>query len=250
MVNCRPLLVAATASLLVALPARSTGLVADLSHHLVAITTAFAGSDVLLFGTVGEIGRDVVVTVRGPAVDTSVRRKTEIGFIWLNTQEVVYAAAPEFYAVASSAPLAAIADPAELARNQIGTEHLRLEPISIEGVGDSREPLFREALIRRKEQAGLYASQVGRVLFIGGDLFRTTLQFPANVPPGNYEVRVFELQGGYIVAAQASSLIVSKVGLEADLYDIAHRLPLLYGVAAVVLAVFAGWTAAVIFKRN
>jgi uncharacterized protein (TIGR02186 family) len=248
--SCRPLPLAAMSCLLLAFPARSTGLVADLSHHLVAITTAFAGSDVLLFGTVGAPGRDVVVTVRGPLADTSVRRKTEIGFIWLNTQEVVYTQAPEFYAVASSAPLSAIADPAELARNQIGTEHLALKAISIEGVGDRHEPVFRAALIRRKEQAGLYAGQVGRVLFIGGDLFRTTLQFPANVPPGNYEVRVFELEEGFVVAAQASSLIVSKVGLEADLYDIAHRLPLLYAAAAIVLAVFAGWSAAVIFKRN
>jgi uncharacterized protein (TIGR02186 family) len=224
--------------------------VADLSHHLVAITTAFAGSDVLLFGTVSQPDRDIVVTVQGPLVETSVRRKTEIGFIWLNTQEVVYGSVPEFYAVASTAPLTTIADPAELARYQIGAENLRLEATAIEGVGDRREPIFREALIRRKEQAGLFGARISRVLFVGGNLFRTTLHFPANVPPGNYEVRVFELEHGFVVAAQASTLIVSKVGLEADLYDIAHRQSALYGIAAVSLAVLAGWSAAMIFRRD
>ncbi|HWL68660.1 MAG TPA: TIGR02186 family protein, partial [Geminicoccus sp.] len=43
------------------LAARAAGLVADLSHHLIAITTAFTGSDVLLFGALEETGGDVVV---------------------------------------------------------------------------------------------------------------------------------------------------------------------------------------------
>ena len=236
--------------LLTASPAHSIGLTADLSNRLVGITTAFSGSDVLLFGTVSVPGRNVVVTVAGPPAEVSVRRKTDVGFIWLNTQEVVYAGVPEYYAIAASAPLTSIADTAELERNQIGVERLRFEPMTIEGVGDKREPLFREALFRRKEQAGLYTSGVGRITFIGDHLFRTTLHFPSNVPPGVYEVRVFELENGYIVAAQTSSLVVSKVGIEAELYDVAHQVPTLYGFGAIVLAVFAGWSAAMIFRRS
>jgi uncharacterized protein (TIGR02186 family) len=189
------------------------------------------------------------VTVRGPPVETSVRRKTRIGFIWLNSQEVTFADTPEFYAVAASGPLEQIADPAELARHQIGSRRLQLEPIAIEGVGDRQVPVFKEALIRRKELAGLYAPRIARVSFVGPTLFRTTLSFPANVPPGNYQVQVFELEGGSIVAAQASTLVVSKVGLEADLFDIAHRDTLLYGLASVLLAVVAGWTASVVFRK-
>ena len=40
-------------------------LVADLSSHLVSVTTGFAGTDLLLFGAVADEG-DVVVVVRGP----------------------------------------------------------------------------------------------------------------------------------------------------------------------------------------
>jgi uncharacterized protein (TIGR02186 family) len=237
------------ALLLLAAPARGAGLVADLSHHLVAITTAFAGTDVLLFGTTGAAGRDVIVTVEGPRQPTTVRRKTKVGFVWLNTQEVAFRAVPAFYAVAASGPLEAIADPADLARHQIGAERLAREAIRIAGVGDSRLPEFERALLRRKERHGLFAPRPGRVTFVGDLLFRTTLSFPANTPPGTYRIQVFELDAGQVVAAQASALVVSKVGLEADLFDLAHRNAAVYGLGSVLIAIIAGWSAAALFRK-
>ena len=59
-------------------------LVADLSKHLVAITTGFAGTDVLLFGAVEGDG-DVVVVVRGPNHTETVRRKQRQFGIWVNS---------------------------------------------------------------------------------------------------------------------------------------------------------------------
>ena len=42
------------AGLLLGGSSRLAGLEADLSHHLIAITTAFSGSDVLLFGAIDQ----------------------------------------------------------------------------------------------------------------------------------------------------------------------------------------------------
>ena len=61
-------------------PAHATSMVADLSEHLIAITTAFVGTDVVLFGTSDGSG-DIVVTVRGPRQNVVVRRKAEIAGI-------------------------------------------------------------------------------------------------------------------------------------------------------------------------
>ena len=44
---------------------RAQTLVADLSHHLIAITTAFVGTTVVLFG-VAEKSGNLAVTVQGP----------------------------------------------------------------------------------------------------------------------------------------------------------------------------------------
>ena len=230
--------------------ARATGFIADLSHHLIAITTAFTGSNVLLFGALDEAGGDVVVVVRGPESEATVRRKSRIGPVWLNTDELTFANAPAFYAVAASGRLAAIMDLDDRVRFRIGTENLGLRPM--DGVERSPAELdsFRDALVRNKARDDLYAIEVAPIRFLGDRLFRTTLSFPANVPPGNYQVEVLQLDEGTVVAAQTSVLVISKVGLEAEIFDAARTAPALYGLVSVLLAIGAGWTAGVVFKKQ
>src|SRR6266478_4035745 len=106
--------------------ARAEGLVADLTSHLVAITTGFTGASVVLFGATDGPG-DVVVAVRGPEREMTVRRKHRIAGIWVNTQEVTFANAPSFYAVAASHAIEEILSPAAAAFYRLGVAHLKLE---------------------------------------------------------------------------------------------------------------------------
>ncbi|NBB83255.1 MAG: hypothetical protein GVY28_07595, partial [Alphaproteobacteria bacterium] len=101
-----PLLAAAIVLALSAAPrlAAAQDLVADLSDHLIAISTDFTGTEVVLFGAIAEPGA-VAVTVRGPADPVVVRRKERVLGIWVNTDTVELDAAPTFYAVATSGPL-------------------------------------------------------------------------------------------------------------------------------------------------
>jgi uncharacterized protein (TIGR02186 family) len=228
---------------------RAQALVADLSHHLIAITTAFVGTNVVLFG-VAEGGGDIVVTVQGPRQDQVVRRKSRIAGIWVNWDSLAFRRVPSYYAVASTGPLDKIARPDVQANLEIGVEHLKLEPIDAATLEISDIAAFQDALIRRKQEQGLYSRTPGLINFVGNELFRTTLAFPANVPPGIYQVQVFELKDGFAADAQRSTLVVSKVGLEADLFDFAqHRAPL-YGLTAIALAIVSGWLASVIFRRG
>ena len=147
--------------------ARASGFIADLSHHLIAITTAFTGSNVLLFGALDEAGGDVVVVVRGPETTATVRRKRRVGPVWLNTDEVIFTDVPAFYAVAASGLLPSIMAEDERARFGIGTEKLALQPLN----GVDRTPIelasFREALVRNKARDDLYAIEVAPVRFLG-----------------------------------------------------------------------------------
>src|SRR5581483_8668866 len=52
-------------------------LVADLSSHLVAITTGFTGASVLLFGATNGPG-DIAIVIHGPAKDIAVRRMARL----------------------------------------------------------------------------------------------------------------------------------------------------------------------------
>lgn len=226
-------------------PAGAGTVVADLSRHLIPITTAFGGSDVLLFGTTEEAD-DVIVVVRGPPEPVLVRRKSRIGLIWLNRAAVRFEAVPAFYAVAATRPPAELLGPQTLLRHQIGFASL---DVTASGLDDAALAAFRDGLLRNKQRAQLYVEDL-RVRFVGQRLFRTSITFPANVPPGRYQVEVFAIRDGRIVAAQQSALVVSKVGVEAQLSDVAHEQRRLYAVAAIAFAVAAGWLAALAFRRT
>jgi uncharacterized protein (TIGR02186 family) len=228
---------------------RAQSLVADLSHHLIAITTAFVGTTVVLFG-VADRGGNIAVTVQGPREDLVVRRKSRVAGIWVNRESLAFRGVPTYYAVASTGPLEQIARPDVLAHLEIGTGSIDLEPIDATGLDPGEIMSFKDALVRRKQEQGLYSREPAPVNFIGEKLFRTTLTFPANVPPGIYQVQVFDLQGGFAADAQRSTLVVSKVGFEADIYDFAQHRASLYGLTAIAMAILSGWLAGVIFRRG
>jgi len=103
-------------------PAGAEVVVADLSSHLIAITTGFTGASVVLFGAT-DGAADVVAIIRGPERDTTIWRKGKIAGIWANTDSVTFANIPSFYAVAASRPL--LPPPAAgftMARNRSVTE--------------------------------------------------------------------------------------------------------------------------------
>lgn len=230
------------------LPARSAGLIADLSSHLVAITSGFAGVDVLLFGAIDEPG-DVVVVVRGPERTQPVMRKSNVAGIWMNTARMTFERVPSFYFVASNQPLTEIASEPVLRANQFGVENLSITLPSARAGGRAATE-WRDALIRNKQRQGLYVRETASVALLGQRLFRTSVHLPSNVPPGLYRAETYVLQDGQIVAAQTTPLSVSKLGVEADLYAYAHEQPAGYGAIAVLAALVAGWLAHLLFRRS
>lgn len=227
--------------------AQDVPLVADLSSHLVAITTGFTGTDVLLFGATDGPG-DIAVVVRGPASDTVVRRKERFGPIWINGMEATLQDAPSYYRVASNRPLDEIAPDLLLSRFQIGLENIRL--VSADETMDAELTAeFREALVRLKLDDDLYDQGLGAVNLMSNRLFRTELHFPAHVPTGTYLVEVYLFRNGQVTSAEIVPLNISKIGVGADIYDFAYNWAPLYGLLAVLLAAAAGWAASAAFRR-
>jgi len=227
-------------SLLCGGPARAEELVADLTSHLIAITTGFTGASVVLFGAVDGPG-DVIVAVRGPDREMTVRRKSRVAGIWVNTQEVTFANVPSFYAVAASRPMLDILSPAAAAFYRLGISNLKLAAST--PAPSVVVDAFRTALERTQQQAGLFVERLGKVDFLGERLFRTTIMFPSNVPTGTYLVEVFLVRDKDVVSGQTTPLVVSKVGVDASVFDFATRQPGFYGAIAVLTAIVAGWLA-------
>ena len=226
--------------------ARAQQLVADLTDHLVAITTGFHGANVTLFGAI-EGGGDVVVVVRGPERETVVRRKSRNAGIWLNTRSVSFGNAPGFYQLFSTKPVEEVV-PASLRQlNEIGLDQLKLNPVG--RFSHEEVPNFRTALIESLQAEGLYGHGSGRVEMLGDKLFRATLAFPPSVPTGTYTIQVYLLRKGDIIAAQTTPLIISQTGFEADVNQFATEQAVLYGIVAVLAAAMAGWGASFLFRN-
>ncbi len=225
--------------------ARAEGLVADLTSHLIAITTGFTGASVVLFGATDGPG-DVIVAVRGPEREMTVRRKTRVVGIWVNTQQVTFANLPSFYAIAASRPIADILSPAAAAFYRLGIANLKL--VAATPVPSAVVDAFRTALERTQQEAGLFVERMGKVDFLGERLFRTTIVFPSNVPTGTYLVEVFLVRDKDIVSGQTTPLVVSKVGVDAAVFEFSTRQPGFYGAIAVLTAIVAGWLASLPFR--
>ena len=246
----RPLLFAAAAlaaALLAAGGASAQALVADLSAHEVAITSSYAGVDLVLFGARAE-GGDVIVVVRGPPRDVLVRRKARVAGLWANVEQVLFPAAPGLYGVAASAPLADIASEAVLREYQIGVDRLAL-PVAADDT-DADVATFAAALVRNLQRQGLYGATTSTVEFVAGGLFRSDFRLPSSAPVGAYTATTYLVRDGAVASVDTTTLFVTKTGLGRAVYDYAHQQPAAYGILSVLLALLAGWAAALIFRRS
>ena len=232
--------------------ANAAELATDLSANEIAITSSFTGQDLLLFGTKGgdkaPDDLDIIVVVHGPEGPMRIWRKTQVAGIWVNSAPVSFENVPGYYALASNRPLTEITNPETLRQLNIGPANLVL--LSTEDVSLDELAELRTALIEDRHAEGLYIQDETAVTFPEGSLFRTTIRFPANVPVGDYRVLVRLFQDGREIDQTTTVVTVGKRGLEQWVYNFAHDWPLAYGLMAVLLAVFAGWLASVVFRSR
>ena len=204
----------------------------------------------MVFGTVEQpealAGRDIVVVVRGPGGDITVRRRDRVAGVWVNRDSAKLGGMPAYYYLASTQPLAKIAAPATLERYGIGVQ--QLEPSSVYSHHDP-EP-FRAAALRHLVRDRLYAEAPGSIDFLSENLFRTHVPVPADVPRGQYNVEVYLFRDGNIVSAQSTPLFIDQTGIERRLFNFAHNNPFGYGLAAVFMALTLGWLSSLLFKPS
>ena len=234
----------------IALPAHADEeIVLGLSQDEIDITATFVGSEILVFGAIkrdspapdGQLG--VIVTVAGPDTPVTVRRKERRFGIWVNVDDVEIAAAPSFYAVASSADLSRVLRPSEDLIQQITIPQVVREVGA--NVLDSQS--FARALVRIRAGNEQYQRLEGAVSLSRDTLFETRIKLPANLTEGFYVARIFLTRDGNVVDEYVTTIPVKKVGLERWLYNLAHENAFLYGLMSLAIAIAAGWGASAVF---
>jgi uncharacterized protein (TIGR02186 family) len=232
-------------------PAGCPSIVSEVLDGLIEVDSGFRGARVTVYGAVqSTAGRrqrvgDVVVTLRGPDQPIKVRRKRQSFGAWAPTDQVAFAAAPAYFAVAASRPLNEITSP-----TMIWTQALDPAPLArLAGPTPSgTDPgAWRSALLRLKRAEGLYVNQP--LIVSSQSLFRATFDLPANAPIGRYEASVYLFCGGAMLVAQRGAVAVERTGVERTVHNFATEQPMLHGLLAVVIAVVAGLTSALVYRR-
>ncbi|MBN8997658.1 MAG: TIGR02186 family protein [Rhizobiales bacterium] len=225
----------------------------------IQINSNFTGTNVTIFGVIerdaGTIARnapyEVATLVLGPPETVVARRKDRFLGIWLNGASETIVSPPIFYSLATTPGLGAPQLAAPAFRNlELGFENIAFTYADRLETNDPGASEFREAFLRLKGESNLYAENLGGVSFIGDSVFRATVRIPANVPVGRYRVLVYLFAGEALLAQSEESIKVSKIGFEQYMFEAAHSRAALYGLGCVALALFTGWIAGVVFRRD
>lgn len=254
-------LLLAFALLLVTSPAplRAESMLADLSDRAIRITSNFTGSRIVVFGMIQRDGLtvsraepyDLVIVVRGKDETLVSRKKERVAGIWINNKSHVYENAPNFYALASNRKLEDIAHQSVLTKLQLGTNTLLLPDTFKPGDPLPTYDTFREAALRLRREEGLYRDDFSTIVFLeDSDLFRATVDIPANVAVGTYDVSLYLFRGGSLLHSKTQPMTVSKFGFEQITYSLAINHGFVYGLLSVLIALATGWFAGVVFRKN
>jgi len=240
---------------LIVAPARAADIAVALTDELVKVDAGFAGARLTLFGVVTGIEEpgskvDIIAVIRGPSTRFEVRRLERRNFIWMPGAARMVEDAPGFYFTAATRAISDIAPLPDQAAFRLGTDYLMFDGRRAAQDGaDEEERLERNAFISEVEEQGLYGDRIGAVSFKKGGLFAINADLPANTPVGEYEVSIYLYQDGEQLGRDSARLVVNKVGIERQIYDLAHERPISYGVLCVALSLIAGWIAALAFRK-
>jgi len=247
----------------VATPPSPYSLEADVSMRHIRVDVAFSGARLVIFGSVnsGTVqadprNLDVVAVIEGARTGLTVRRKSRVFGLWLNTASTEFNDAPKYYAVASTRPISEIAPKSVLADLGVGLDDVpitataRPKDGAKEGPGDKTLDEFRTAAIGLGAREKHYVRYDRAISFVGSSLFRGEIDLPANVPVGDLDVRVYLFGGRVLLARHDSHLQLEREGFEHFIYAFAHQNPFIYGVATVLMAAGIGLFASIIAGRR
>jgi uncharacterized protein (TIGR02186 family) len=237
--------------------AQAETLITSLSNHRVLINSNYTGTSIVVFGSIERdaqtvaraTGYDAVITVRGPRQFLVVREREKFGPIWINQEQQKFPEAPAYLSVLTSRPVEQMTSPQLRARQKVGLSAIINGPdFTNQRAGE--DTAFRDALFRLKSQEGLYLEDERGVTFLTPTLFRASIPLPAIAPPGNYDVEVTLFADTVILASTLTNFELVKTGFEEQVGEVARDWSLFYGAATALIAIFFGWLANVIFRRD
>ena len=235
---------------LVALPA-GTAWTAEsgklaIQPEVLDIGTFYSGCQVTISGEVPK-GQDVVVEIAGPVANGEFDLKGRVGPFWMTNGRAEMDGAPAMYAILLPGGRDWQRKASALG---LGLGNLR-NKIAIQSASVPPDKLFNMFLELKKSE-GLYVVEDNAVAYAAANnglrRFTAVCHFPRSTVAGNYTIKATEIINGAKGMELSRSFTVDEVGFSRLVYDLATNQRLVYGILAVVIALFAGAVMGLLFK--
>ncbi len=228
-----------------ATPLKAQELITETARNQIDVTVGFVGSSIEIFGNRDSAEHDVIVVVEGPPVDVTMWKKARILGAWVNSSSVKFKKIPSYYQYATNLDLTVEENESILRRNGIGHDALfdksRARPKDVKDLKS-----YQTALKDKKRREQVYFKQSAEMKFLNQNFFRIHFDVPASAPTGDYKIHSYLLKNGEAIQHDVSVFKVEQVGLNAFVFDAAHKYSTLYALICVLLAVFSGWLVSVL----
>jgi uncharacterized protein (TIGR02186 family) len=243
-----------------ALPAKAERLVTSISRHQVMVTSSFTGTGIVLFGTIEPdspasrrriSGYDVTVVVTGPKQTAVTLKKQRVLGIWTNMDSRTFVNVPGYLAILSTRPTEQFAAADAIRQMRLNLDSFLLPQQIGPDLGDpGPNDAFRINFVRLKSAHQLYSMKTNAVTLLTPTVFRAEIALPAESPIGSYEVDVRAFADRLMVARANPAFEIVKVGFEQFVATAARDYGFFYGLTAAMMAMFTGWLASVMFRRD
>ena len=223
-------------------------LVTDLSESTVEISSTFSGADILLFGAYdGQKNDDIIVVVSGEKGNIKVDKKEKKFGIWMITESIKFLNVPKYYYIASNRKIEEITNKSEIKKRKLDLNSFELKNDKIDYKNLDKK--WYEALKRNMKKKQFWKIEENSIKLNKNTLFRKTLSLPSNVSTGMYNVKILHYRKGNLISQEESKIKIDKTGISANIYNIAQNFSAIYGIIAVIVALFFGWFTNFIFRR-
>ena len=223
-------------------------LVTDLSESTVEISSTFSGADILLFGAYdGQKNDDIIVVVSGQNGNIKVDRKEKKFGIWMITKSMKFTNIPKYYYIASNRKIKDITNTTEIKKRKLDFNSFELKNDKIDY--NNLDKKWYEALKRNMKKKQFWKIEENSIKLNKNTLFRKTLSLPSNVSTGMYNVKILHYRKGNLISQEESKIKIDRTGISANIYNFAQNFSAIYGIIAVIIALFFGWLTNFIFRR-
>lgn len=246
-------LVSAVLMLAFMAPSAWAALTVKANHDDVRIGYNYHGSNVTVSG-VSDPGVDLVLKIASANANEKMMRKDKVaGLLWMNVEEVHLDNVPEVYFLRSTRDPGQLLDAAQRQGLDIGydavAQNADISPLPDPG---KKNALFND-FVRYQESRSRFSQTVGGIDVspeAEAQSYFTSFDWPFQVSPGEYQVTAYAIRDGSVVDTARTMVTVENVGEVKALSDMATDNGALYGAAAILVAIAAGFSVGIVFRSG